>query len=505
MASSPPYRVQSIFVEDLRKPPTSSNLISTGIGFFDHMLDQFNSHAQIGVALTVVDENDTAEKNASIEYMANNRNRYTANMEDPKQQQDTIMTCVGTALGKEIYRLLLASETTTGTTRSTFSCPLDEGLVECGLVFGDSRDNGKKRKHDNSDNSSSGDSSGNGELVAFHLAPYGKHGDARTGRRRIGQMETASLEQFWQAVAHESHLRIALRKKRGDNAHHIVESTFKAFARALRNLLDGTDTTLPPVSAALDDQYGPESRNWKESLALQRQASVERTTKETSIKIKLALDGGQTGIKISTGITMLDEFFVAMFTECQLASCHIACPSSDLWIDEHHTAEDISIALGQVMNQCLGNKAGLNRMWCSTSSLCDDESPVLEKKSGADDVESIECVIDLSNRPCLIQEIEFCTTSNDSDDGDDGIDKCEDLSFEMFEHVLDSFVVNARWSVHILHNNWQHGDKNVDSNAKNKAIMLATARAMGRAMRYCCAVDSRRAGATASSKGTLSV
>jgi imidazoleglycerol-phosphate dehydratase len=95
--------------------------------------------------------------------------------------------------------------------------------------------------------------------------------------------------------------------------------------------------------------------------------------------------------------------------------------------------------------------------------------------------------MDLSNRPCF--------THNLSLDRGDGVEKVGDLSLEMFEHALDSLVVNAKVTVHVV-------ELEVGS---LEDMVLATAMSFGEALKYCSMVDLRRSGATASSKGTLSV
>ena len=159
-------------------------------------------------------------------------------------------------------------------------------------------------------------------------------------------------------------------------------------------------------------------------------------------------------------------------------SLKIEC-NGDLWIDDHHTAEDVAIAVGQVINEALGTKAGLNRMWCATSTIQNTK---------------IHVTMDLSNRPCLTHNLRSLETA----------ETIGDLTTEMFEHVLDSIVVNARMTVHIVEfisaeGGGGYGTENVEN------TLMATARAFGQALKYCAMVDERRAGATASSKGTLSV
>lgn len=417
--------IQVFQVQDLIKP---SGRISTGVGFLDHMIDQFNSHAQIGVSL----EMGAAEIDNDHAYERTNR----VNGEDQKE----LLEHVGVLLGAQFKRLLAEAKNPGQSSR--FCCPLDEALVRCQLKRVD----------------------GTGSLSSFTLAPYGKF--PRTGRTHIGHLQVRYVELFWKGLAQSSGLDICLDKIRGDNAHHIVESAFKAFSRALRNLLDGVDT-VNVATPTLEALYGRASENYRASLALTRKASVERKTKETSISVTLRLDGGTSGVTVDTGIRTLDKFFETLADEAWM-SLDLKC-KGDKWIDEHHTAEDVAIAVGQVLAEALGTKAGLNRMWSA-----------MDKQGSS----VVEVTMDLSNRPCLTHNL-----SLDSE-------MVGDLSLEMFEHVLDSLVVNSRMTVHV---------EETEFGGDFVASVAAVARAFGRALRFCMSVDQRRAGATASSKGTLSV
>src|SRR5262245_44620947 len=89
-----------------------------------------------------------------------------------------------------------------------------------------------------------------------------------------------------------------------------------------------------------------------------RQATVERTTSETEIKLRLDLDG--TGvIVVRTGVPFFDHMLDALGRHGQL-DLDISC-SGDAAMDPHHSVEDVGIALGQAIRQALGDRAGIAR------------------------------------------------------------------------------------------------------------------------------------------------
>mmetsp|Transcript_6637 Transcript_6637/g.14532 ORF Transcript_6637/g.14532 Transcript_6637/m.14532 type:complete len:440 (+) Transcript_6637:110-1429(+) len=436
------FELSGVSAVDLSK---STAGINTGVGFFDHMLDQLNSHAQVGVSVTAA----ASAPNADL----TDRNRHA----EPADGQADLMSAVGAALGLEIGELVSSKQSLTPGKTSRFCCPLDEALVECVLTVGTGAGTG-------------------GKLETFTLSPYGIY-PSPGGRTRIGTMVPAHLEGFFSAMAESSGLQIALRKVRGDNGHHVVESAFKAFSRSLRNLLDGTDTSGAGLtSAEFEALWGLQSDSYKQSLELARTASLSRKTKETSIDVNLQLDWMHAGVAVSTGLPTLDRIFSTLAEEAKV-SLSIEC-AGDTWVDDHHTTEDVAIATGQCLNKALGTKAGLNRMWCAQAD-----------SGGA----TVEVTMDLSNRPCLTHNLALSRNAG----GEEyvGGDACA-LSIEMFEHALDSLVMNGQMTVHIVQ---------VKEGAKVIDTALATAAAFGRALKLCCAVDPRRAGKTASSKGTLSL
>ncbi len=121
---------------------------------------------------------------------------------------------------------------------------------------------------------------------------------------------------------------------------------------------------------------------------MSRVATKSRITKETSIEIRLDLDGtGQT--KVSTGLPFFDHMVDQLGRhggfDLELTA------AGDLQVDAHHTVEDVGIALGECLREALGDKAGVRRF--ASMSLPLDEALV-------------EVALDLSGRPYLHYEVE---------------------------------------------------------------------------------------------------
>ena len=89
-----------------------------------------------------------------------------------------------------------------------------------------------------------------------------------------------------------------------------------------------------------------------------RRAEVGRTTRETAITLVLELDGsGRSDVK--TGIGFLDHM-IATFARFSRFDIDLTC-KGDLHIDDHHTAEDCALALGQALDVALGDRKGIER------------------------------------------------------------------------------------------------------------------------------------------------
>src|SRR5579862_4804892 len=89
-----------------------------------------------------------------------------------------------------------------------------------------------------------------------------------------------------------------------------------------------------------------------------RTGSVKRDTTETQIALKLTIDG-QGVYKVSTGIRFFDHM-LELFTRHGGFDLKLSC-KGDLDVDQHHTVEDVGIALGEAFDRALGDKKGINR------------------------------------------------------------------------------------------------------------------------------------------------
>jgi imidazoleglycerol-phosphate dehydratase len=120
-----------------------------------------------------------------------------------------------------------------------------------------------------------------------------------------------------------------------------------------------------------------------------RTARVQRTTKETDIAVEIAVDG--TGkAKIDTGLPFLDHMLTS-FARHGFFDLTVRA-RGDLEVDQHHTVEDVGLALGQALRDALGDKAGIRRFGEAACPL--DEALV-------------RVVVDLSGRPFLVYNMEI--------------------------------------------------------------------------------------------------
>lgn len=150
-----------------------------------------------------------------------------------------------------------------------------------------------------------------------------------------------------------------------------------------------------------------------------RTATIERQTSETDIRLTLTLDGRGESI-IDTGLGFLDHMLTA-FAKHSRFDLELAC-SGDLHIDDHHTAEDCALALGQAIDQALGERRGIRRFAHAYASL--DEAVV-------------RTVVDLSGRPFAGIDLTFMRPA------------IGDIATENLTHVFQSLAMTARMALHV--------------------------------------------------------
>jgi imidazoleglycerol-phosphate dehydratase len=119
-----------------------------------------------------------------------------------------------------------------------------------------------------------------------------------------------------------------------------------------------------------------------------RAAVVERATRETAVRVDLALDGSGSA-SADTGLPFFDHMLQQLGTHAGFDLSVTA--SGDLEVDGHHTVEDVGLALGQALREALGDKRGIARFASITVPL--DEA-------------AVEVSVDLSGRPFVVHEVD---------------------------------------------------------------------------------------------------
>jgi imidazoleglycerol-phosphate dehydratase len=194
-----------------------------------------------------------------------------------------------------------------------------------------------------------------------------------------------------------------------------------------------------------------------------RQASVERTTKETRIKVTVNLDGtGQ--YAVSTGIGFLDHM-LEQLSRHSLMDLTVEA-TGDIHIDFHHTTEDVGICLGEAVAKALGDRKGIGRYGAAVIPM--DETLT-------------EVAIDLSNRPYLIWKVAFSKP------------KLGDMDTELFKEWFQAFAQAAGATLHV----WNKYGEN------NHHIVESCYKGLARAVRQAIEIDPRKADAVPSTKGVL--
>ena len=151
---------------------------------------------------------------------------------------------------------------------------------------------------------------------------------------------------------------------------------------------------------------------------MKREAKISRKTKETDISASLKLDGGE--VNINTGIGFLDHMLTALGVHGGFGLTLEA--KGDLYVDGHHTAEDVGIVLGKAFCEALGDKGGIVRYGSAFIPM--DEALGF-------------CAVDISGRPFLVFNAEFVN------------EKIGELDTCLIEEFMRAFAFNAGITLHL--------------------------------------------------------
>jgi imidazoleglycerol-phosphate dehydratase len=194
-----------------------------------------------------------------------------------------------------------------------------------------------------------------------------------------------------------------------------------------------------------------------------RKASIKRTTKETNVEVAIDLDGSGAAA-VSTGIGFLDHMLDLLARHARIDISVKA--KGDLHVDNHHTTEDVGIALGQALKQALGDMKGIFR-------YADVHMPMDEVLT--------RVAIDISGRPFLVFKVDF------------GRAKIGEFDTALVQEWFQAFAVNAAVTLHVatLYGSNDHH------------IAESCFKGLARVLRAAVAIDPRAANEVPSTKGTL--
>jgi len=195
-----------------------------------------------------------------------------------------------------------------------------------------------------------------------------------------------------------------------------------------------------------------------------RQGTITRKTNETDIKVFVNIDGqGQSNMKTGVGFFdhMLDQLSRHSLIDMEIVA------DGDLHIDDHHTVEDVGIAIGQAIANALGDRKGITRY--ASLDLVMDETMT-------------KAAIDISGRPFLVWDVEFPTA------------KIGTFDTELVREFFQALAQNSGMTLHM---------KNYYG-ANSHHIAETCFKAVARVLRQACEIDPRRENSIPSTKGTLS-
>jgi imidazoleglycerol-phosphate dehydratase len=201
----------------------------------------------------------------------------------------------------------------------------------------------------------------------------------------------------------------------------------------------------------------------KSAVAAPRTATLDRNTTETKIALKLTIEG-HGRYSVSTGIRFFDHM-LELFTRHGAFDLELNC-KGDLDVDQHHTVEDVGIALGEAVDQALGDKKGILRAGYFVMPM--DETLAV-------------AAIDLSGRVACVIKTKVKTRL------------VGDLQSELVEDFFEGFARGARANVHL---------KTLYGRSSHHKVE-ALFKAFARALRVACSRDKQLGEMLPSTKGLL--
>ena len=194
-----------------------------------------------------------------------------------------------------------------------------------------------------------------------------------------------------------------------------------------------------------------------------RKAEIHRKTAETEIRVSIDLDGSGHYAN-STGVGFFDHM-LDQLARHSLIDMEITA-KGDLHIDDHHTVEDVGIALGQALTQAMGDKKGITRYGACLLPMDDA---------------LVRAALDLSGRPYLVWNVAMTSP------------KIGTFDTELVREFFQALSTHGGITLHI---DQLHG-------LNSHHIAEATFKAVARALRDALETDPRKADAVPSTKGTL--
>jgi imidazoleglycerol-phosphate dehydratase len=194
-----------------------------------------------------------------------------------------------------------------------------------------------------------------------------------------------------------------------------------------------------------------------------RRGVIDRRTTETQIQLSIGLEG-RGRYEVRTGIRFLDHM-LELFARHGAFDLKIAA-TGDLDVDQHHTVEDLGIALGEAVSQALGDRRGINRAGYFVMPM--DETLAV-------------AAIDLGGRPHVVVDLKL------------KVKRVGDLQAELIHDFFEGFSIGARANVHV----------NVLYGRSSHHHVEAVFKAFARALRVACSKDKQLKAMLPSTKGLL--